>query len=55
MGDALFDAEVVLLGASVPCFELGEAEDGADNQDEDGPLATAVGGGCVGSFGFGWK
>lgn len=52
--DALFHAEVVLLCAAPPCFELVEAEEGADGEDQNGPLAAATGGCCIGSFGFGW-
>lgn len=53
MRDALFDAEVVVFGAFVPVAEFGDGECGADEQNEDGPLAAAAGGGCIGWFCFG--
>jgi hypothetical protein len=55
VGDALFNAEVVVFAAAPPCFELGEAEEGADEEDEDGPLTTAVAWGCVGGLRLGWR
>lgn len=50
--DTFFHAEVVLFGAAPPCFELVEAEESADGEDEDGPLAAAGGRCCIGWFGF---
>lgn len=52
--DALFHAEVVLFCAAPPCFELREAEDRADCQNQDCPLPAAAGRCRVGSFGFCW-
>lgn len=54
MGDALFDAEVVVLGAFEPRFEFGDGEYAADEEDQDGPLAASTGGSRVVGFGFGW-
>lgn len=45
--DALLDAEVVVLGAAEPGAEFGDGENGADNEDEDGPLSAAAGGSGV--------
>lgn len=53
--DALFDAELVALGAFEPCAEFGEGEDGADGEDKEGPLASATGGSCIGGFCFCWS
>lgn len=51
--DALFDAEVVRLGAFEPGAELCQGKERAHGEDEDGPLAAAPGWGRVGCFGFG--
>lgn len=48
--DALFDGEVVCLGALEPGTEFSEGEDGAYDEDKDGPLAAAAGRGGVGGF-----
>jgi hypothetical protein len=53
--NALFDREVVRFGALEPGAEFGEGEDGAYDEDEDGPLAAATGGVGVGGLCFGWK
>lgn len=50
VGHALLNAEVMVFVAAPPCFELGEAEQRADEQDEDGPLATTVAWGCIRGF-----
>ena len=54
MGDALFNAEVVVFGAFEPGFKFGDGEDAANEEDKDGPLAASAGGSCVVGFGFGW-
>ena len=50
---ALFHAEVVVFGSLEPGAEFRDREERADEEDEDGPLAAATGGGRVGGFGFG--
>ena len=51
--DALFDAEVLVLGASVPIHELAEGEECADCEDDYGPLSAATRSGCEIGFCFG--
>jgi len=45
---------MVVFGTLEPGAEFGEGEDGADGENQDGPLAAAAGGGCIGGFCFGW-
>jgi hypothetical protein len=52
-GYALFDAEVLVFGASVPVYELAEGEECADREDDYGPLSAATGCGCEIGFCFG--
>lgn len=48
--DALFDGEMVRLGALEPGAEFSEGEDGTYDKDEDCPLAAAAGRGGVRGF-----
>ena len=55
VGDAFFDAEEVRFVPGVPAPELGEGEDGADYDEEEGCVAAGGGAPGVGGFRFGWK
>lgn len=47
VADALLDAEVVVLGSSEPGAEFRERKNGADEEDENGPLPSTAGWGSV--------
>ena len=53
VGDAFLDAEEVLFVAGVPSAELGEGEEGADADEEEGCVAAGGGAPGVGGFRFG--
>lgn len=53
--DAFLDAEEVRFVAGVPAAELGEGEDGADEDEEEGRVAARGGASGVGGFRFGWE
>lgn len=55
VGDAFFDAEEVRFVSGVPAAELGEGEDGADYDEEEGCVAAGGGAPGVGGFRFGWE
>ncbi len=55
MRDTFLDAEKMRFMARIPAAELGEGEDGADEDEEEGCVAAGGGAPGVGGFGFGWR
>lgn len=55
MGDAFLDAEEVRFVAGIPAAELGEGENGADDDEQEGRIAAGGGASGVGGFRFGWE
>lgn len=53
--DTFFDAEEVRFVPGIPAAELGEGEEGADYDEEEGCVAAGGGAPGEGGFCFGWK
>ena len=55
VGDAFLDAEEMGFMAGIPAAELGEGENGADEDKEQGCVAAGGGAPSVGGFGFSYE